>query len=74
MAQKHLFVDESGDLTLTPAGTRYFILTSIALNRCTIGYDLLQLRRNLLHFGLDLPKGFHAPRIGKRFGMQCFGF
>lgn len=60
MAVVYLFVDESGDLELSPKGTKHFILASVCTDDCGLGDRLLRLRRDLMLQGADLPNGFHA--------------
>lgn len=49
MADKFLFSDEAGDFAFKKGGraSRYFINCSVVLTDCTVGNDLLALRREL---------------------------
>ncbi len=60
MAVRYLFLDESGNLDFTPKGSRYFTLTSVALEDCQVGSDLIDLRRTLARQSIDLFDQFHA--------------
>lgn len=63
MRKVHVFGDEGGDLTFKPACppgiSRYFTIGTVAMDDCSIGEDLLALRRELAWEGLQLD-GFHA--------------
>ena len=58
----YLYADESGnlDFSMNDGASRYFILTTVALNSHAIVADLLDLRRELAWEGVELPQGFHA--------------
>jgi hypothetical protein len=60
VARKYLFVDEAGNFDFSPAGSHFFILTSIALDGCAVGDRLLELRRELIWEGITLTDAFHA--------------
>ena len=60
MARKYVFVDEAGDFAFTASGSKYFILTSVTLEACTAGDELLELRRNLVWEGIEIADAFHA--------------
>ena len=60
MAVRYLFLDESGDLTFSDKGTRFFSLTSVFLEDCTCGAELFELRRTLALEGTHLLEEFHA--------------
>lgn len=60
MPRKFLFVDEAGNFDFSPTGSRFFILTSVALDGCTVGDELLELRRALVWEGMELTDAFHA--------------
>ena len=49
MPDKYIFADESGDFTFTKGAniSRYFIVCTIIMKDCTIGNDLMALRRRL---------------------------
>ncbi len=63
MSRKYIFADEAGNLDFRPSchgATRYFILTTVTLEDCTLGDRLLALRRELLWQGFSLGEYFHA--------------
>jgi hypothetical protein len=62
MARKYVFADESGnfDFSHGRGATRYFTLTTITLDDCSVGHALLELRRTLGWEGLGLNNEFHA--------------
>lgn len=60
MGRKYLFVDEAGNFDFSARGSKYFILTSVALDGCTVGDELLELRRVLIWEGIELSDAFHA--------------
>jgi hypothetical protein len=62
MADRYVFADEAGnfDFTLAPDASRYFVLCTISMDDCSIGADLLALRRELAWQGLYLDRVFHA--------------
>jgi hypothetical protein len=60
LSRIYLFVDEAGNLDFSPRGSRYFILTSVAIDDCSIEKDILELRRRLAWEGLDINRAFHA--------------
>lgn len=60
MGRKYVFVDEGGNFDFTVKGSSYFILTSITLDACTAGDELLELRRELVWEGIELTDAFHA--------------
>jgi hypothetical protein len=60
LALRYLFLDESGTLDFTPKGTRYFALTSIGIDDCRCGNELIELRRTLALQGISLVQEFHA--------------
>ncbi len=66
MALRNVFVDEAGNLDFSNRGSRFFILTSVVLDQCGMGNDLLQLRRDLTRQGWDLSRGFHATEDKQR--------
>lgn len=63
MAKIHVFADESGnfDFSRTPGASRYFILTTVTMEDCSIGASMMGLRREmaLAGDGLTNPE-FHA--------------
>lgn len=63
MARITVFADEAGnfDFSLNARASRYFILTTIQLEDCSVGDALLAVRRQLAWEGAELhPDGFHA--------------
>lgn len=60
MTRKYVFVDEAGNFDFSPRGSRYFILSSVTLDDCTVGDELLALRRELVWRGSELTDAFHA--------------
>lgn len=60
MPRKYLFVDEAGNFDFSPRGSKHFILTSVALDGCSVGDELLELRRDLVWEGMELSDAFHA--------------
>jgi hypothetical protein len=58
--RKYVFVDEAGDFAFTARGSSYFILTSVTLDACTAGNELLALRRDLVWEGIEISDAFHA--------------
>ncbi len=62
VSRTHIFVDESGnlDFTLNPAASRYFTLTSVAVEDCSQGSSVTSLRRDVAWDG-KFPVGeFHC--------------
>jgi hypothetical protein len=63
MARKYVFADECGnfDFSTGKSASKYFILVSVTLSDCSVGYRLLELRRELAHRGIGLDRDqFHA--------------
>jgi hypothetical protein len=62
MADRYVFADEAGnfDFRQRQGASRYFILTTVTLDSCKVGDDLLELRRTLGWKGLHLDSVFHA--------------
>lgn len=60
LAVRYLFLDESGNFDFSSKGTRYFTLTTVTLDDCQVGSDLIQLRRDLARQDIDLFEQFHA--------------
>jgi hypothetical protein len=60
LALRYLFLDESGNLDFSIKGSRYFTVTSIVLDDCEIGNDLIDLRRKLAREDVDIFGQFHA--------------
>lgn len=62
MARRYVFADECGnfDFSTKPGASKYFVLTSITLDTCDIGHDLLDLRRDMAWRGRGLDHEFHA--------------
>lgn len=62
MADRYVFADEAGnfDFSVNSGASRYFILTTITTDTCSVGDDLLALRRSIGWKGLHLDSVFHA--------------
>jgi len=62
MADRYVFADEAGNFhfSLEPGATQYFVLTTVTLDDCQVGKDLLDLRRELAWDGIYLDRVFHA--------------
>ena len=60
MPTLHLYLDESGDLTFSPVGTKHYVFAvAWTLDPLPVVSDLASLRFDLLKQGYDLPS-FHA--------------
>jgi hypothetical protein len=69
-----VFGDEGGDLTFErprPGVTRYFTIGTITVRDCSVGDELLALRRELAWNGLQLDK-FHATSDKQRVRDRVF--
>ena len=62
MVRKYIYADEAGnfDFSRNRGASRYFILTTIAIDNHGIETELLELRRVLAWSGVDLTGEFHA--------------
>lgn len=62
MPNKFIFADEAGCFTFNREQnvSKYFILCTVTMDDCTIGTDLLALRRQLAWDGHELGDYFHA--------------
>ncbi len=62
MPNKFIFVDEAGCFTFNrePNVSRYFTLCTIVMDDCSVGTELLNLRRRLAWEGAELGEYFHA--------------
>lgn len=75
MARVHVFADEAGDLGFSAkaGASKYFIVTTIAMTDCTVGDELLRLRRQMawegIEFGTD---DFHATEERQEIRDQVF--
>lgn len=60
--RKYVYADESGDFDFSgnPGASRYFILTTVAMDEHGVETALLDLRRELAWEGIKLPREFHA--------------
>lgn len=63
--QVYCFADEAGNFDFRPRtssrnASRYFILTTLTTNGCSVGNDLLELRRGLTIEGHHIRSHFHA--------------
>lgn len=61
MARVYVFADEAGTFAFNtnPSSGRYFILTTVTMQDCSFGNDLLELRRQMAWRGIDI-EAFHA--------------
>jgi hypothetical protein len=62
VADRYVFADEAGnfDFSLQHGASKYFILTTVTIDDCQIGNDVLELRRELAWRGINLDRVFHA--------------
>jgi hypothetical protein len=62
MADRYVFADEAGnfDFSTNAGASKYFILTTVTIDDCRVGDDLLELRRQLAWRGINLDRVFHA--------------
>ena len=62
MPRLYVFGDESGnlDFSRSQGATRYFLVTTITLDHCAIGAELLDLKRELYWEGLEVKDSLHA--------------
>ena len=62
MGRKYVFADESGnfDFSRSASASRYFILVTLTLPDCSLGQEVLDLRRQLAWEGHGLETEFHA--------------
>lgn len=62
MPIRYVFADESGCFTFKRTGhaSRYFMLCTVSLDACDVGYELLGLRRHLIHHRQFDGDAFHA--------------
>jgi hypothetical protein len=62
MSRLHVFADEAGCFTFErkPNVSKYFILCTVSMRDCSIGSELLNLRRELVWKGVKLGEYFHA--------------
>jgi len=62
MADRYVFADEAGnfDFSRGPGASRYFTLTTVTMDDCGVGDELLSLRRDLGWKGLHLDRVPHA--------------
>jgi hypothetical protein len=74
VADKYVFADEAGnfDFSLNPGATRYFILSTVAMDDCALGHELIELRRQLAWQGLYLDRTFHASEDQQAIRDQVF--
>jgi Protein of unknown function (DUF3800) len=86
MPNKFIFADEAGCFTFNrqPNVSKYFILCTVIMDDCSVGADLLDLRRELAWRGMELGDYFHATKdkqavrdavfetiVGRRFAVQA---
>jgi Protein of unknown function (DUF3800) len=72
LSRIYLFVDEAGNPDFSPKGSRYFILTSVAIDECSIEKDILELRRDLVWNGFDIQDEFHATEDAQAIRNEVF--
>ncbi|MHB9038257.1 MAG: DUF3800 domain-containing protein [Armatimonadota bacterium] len=62
MARIYIFGDESGNLDFSGniGATKYFLVTTVAMDSCDIGNDLLELKRELHWNDYQVNDYFHA--------------
>jgi hypothetical protein len=60
MPDLYIFADEAGELAFHAKSNRYFILTTVTLADCSLGDQLLQLRRQLAWERVETTPDFHA--------------
>ncbi|MEO6382543.1 MAG: DUF3800 domain-containing protein [Nitrobacter sp.] len=62
MSRLHLYADEAGDFTFKHNGkaSKYYILCTVAMTDCTIGHQLIDLRRHMAWEGLPVGDFFHC--------------
>jgi len=62
VADRYVFADEAGnfDFSSQKGASKYFILTTVTLDDCHIGVELLELRRRMAWRGTNLDRVFHA--------------
>ena len=69
----YLYADESGNFDFSPGGTKYFVMTCIAISRPFPAHDkLLDVRYDHLESGLDL-QHFHASEDRQAVRDRVFG-
>ena len=69
-----VFSDEAGCLTFKPPGngvSRYFMIGTVAMEDCSVGEELLKLRRELAWVGLHIDQ-FHATSDKQRVRDRVF--
>jgi hypothetical protein len=70
----YIFADEGGDLVFKPPGngvSRYFTIGTVTMADCSVGAELLRLRRELAWSGSILP-AFHATTDKQRVRDRVF--
>lgn len=62
MPNKFIFADEAGCFTFNrqPNVSKFFVLCTVVMDDCTVGTELLNLRRTLAWNGVELGDYFHA--------------
>lgn len=60
--RRYIFSDEAGDFNFSKQqkASRYFILCTISIDNCSIGHDLMDLRRDMIWRGEKVRGHFHA--------------
>lgn len=74
MPRKYIFADESGnfDFSRAPSASRYFILTTVSVDDCSVGSALLELRRELAWRKVGLNSEFHATEDAQQVRDEVF--
>ena len=60
MTRRFVFTDEAGNFDFSSSGSRYFIITTLTLDSCEVGHELIDLRRQLSWENLPLGARLHA--------------
>lgn len=60
MTRRFVFTDEAGNFDFSPSGSRYYIITTLTLDSCDVGHDLIDLRRQLSWEQVPLGARLHA--------------
>ena len=70
----YIYADESGnfDFSRNTGATRYFLLTTVAINDHSVESELLELRRELAWEGVEIRRGFHANNDLRRVRSEVF--
>jgi hypothetical protein len=62
LPKRYVFADEAGnfDFTRRVGASRYFVLTTLTADDCSVGDALMRLRREIFLDGGDVGEAFHA--------------